>query len=87
MTTLAKGSFWVFTHQKTKLKKGTAHWLLYNSKTNRPILLPALGSNTFCVVSFDSYQLVILGVRMIAEPNIVVTEPALSNSTENNEEI
>ena len=38
------------------------------------------------VVSFDAYQLVFLGVRMIAQPNIVVTEPALSNSTGNNKE-
>ena len=51
-------------------------------QNNYQFLFPIL-----CVVSFDSYQLVILRFRMIAEPNIVLTEPAVSNSTENNEEI
>ena len=44
-------------------------------QNNYQFLFPILG-----VVSFDSYQLVILGVRMIVQP-------ALNNSTENNKEI
>ena len=85
MTTLAQGSFWVFTHQKTKLKKaqliGCYIILKQIVQFYYQCWVQILG-----VVSFDAYQLVFPGVRMIAQPKIVVTEPALSNSTGNNKE-